>query len=453
MLMSIRVIVYRLRAIVDGMARRSPPIAASLCALALLACLPGCGDSSQGDGLPSRPSIEATERRCGPLGLIDVHGLVRLMPSEDGDVFLFGNTFDLYHQDYVGRVARVDPTGERVGRIRNSWHVFAAGSVEELAIVTDRGRLLPIDPETLVRAGPAYGQEHLFSKITAPDIVRGRDLSVYIGGQRFENDWPAVKMLDRSLAEEAVIYIVAPPIDTGSGFVGRVTALHSEPDAGEAGVLVGGVIATTRTPEARHGFVATLSRDVPPSAFGPTPEGRVEQIVVHPQIEFEPLRIVPDRHGHPWALAVEGHEGDRYVEARPMLVRIHPRTLEFVDRIRVPLPPNASQGGILAAIQLPGGDWLLGGSVCGGDRSWCQAWLLRMAPTGEVRWQQRTGRDTASTVTDLLLVGDRVLAGVTSSPYCCEWYELDYGAWLWELDLDGTCPDSPGLRRDGVVLY
>ena len=88
----------------------------------------------------------------------------------------------------------------------------------------------------------------------------------------------------------------------------------------------------------------------------------------------------------------------------------------------------------------------------GGRRSRRQSWVVKLDTDGAVEWSRRTGRDVASTVTDLYVGGGRLLAAMSSSQYCCEFDELDYDAWIWELDLGGHCPSVPTLRRDGDVF-
>ncbi len=149
-------------------------------------------------------------------------------------------------------------------------------------------------------------------------------------------------------------------------------------------------------------------------------------------------------------LAIEGHEGVRYESGTPYLARIDDDG-GLYDRIDIPLPSDASHGSILTAIELADG-WLLGGSACGESRGWCQGWIVKLDSNDAVEWSKRITRDVASTVTDLYVGGGRMLAALSSSQYCCEFDEFDYDAWIWEPDLDGSCPSVPTLRRDGDVF-
>lgn len=168
------------------------------------------------------------------------------------------------------------------------------------------------------------------------------------------------------------------------------------------------------------------------------------------QRELEPMRLVLDRSGEPFLLALEGHSGDRYQNGQPYIARID-RDGHLADRVDIPLPEGTEHGALLAAVDLDDG-WLLGGSACGRGRSWCEAWIHRTRGD-ETIWSSRLQRSVTATVTDLEVVGDRVVAALASSRYCCEFSHIDHDAWVWELDLeDGGCDAEPIFPLDGSLL-
>ncbi|MCB9529274.1 MAG: hypothetical protein R3F65_13170 [bacterium] len=168
------------------------------------------------------------------------------------------------------------------------------------------------------------------------------------------------------------------------------------------------------------------------------------------QRELEPMRIVLDRSGEPFLLALEGHSGDRYQNGQPYIARID-RDAHLADRVDIPLPEGTQHGALLAAVDLDDG-WLLGGSACGRGRSWCEAWIHRTRGD-ETAWSRRLLRSVAATVNDLEVIGDHVVAIIASSRYCCEFNDFDHDGWVWELSLDdGDCDVDPLFPLDGSLL-
>lgn len=409
-------------------------------ALVLPLALAGCGEAGD-DGLQrtARPGIDVDEMRCGPVEVTPIGRAERLLPLPNGEVYLVGNSYNRFRQP-SGKVIQFDPTGAQLPLVHTlGWPVMAV-------TLTDAGLVTAMDKASFYR-WPETDFEHPervvsvggIQELTALDLAHTGwgDLVSGVIGIAEGQDVPALMRVDPETSQMMGYWPYVnergqPVVD------GQFTGIVGGPDGD---IIAVGSGLDIRDSMNRVGFVIRLDLDV----------GRVQSVRQHPQDTFEPLRLVRDHEGRPTVLALEGHEGLRYENARPFLARFDEQG-DLVDKIAVPLPKGTSQGAILAAQPMPDGGWLLGGSACGEARTWCQAWLTRLDRFGAVQWSRMVPRDVAATVNDLIVVGTRLFAAISSSYYCCEFDELDYDGWLWELDLEGNCPLNPGLKADGAVF-
>lgn len=165
-----------------------------------------------------------------------------------------------------------------------------------------------------------------------------------------------------------------------------------------------------------------------------------------PQEAFAATGGVLARDWMPWLLVTTGSGAQGYSTGKPSLVRIDPETrLPSAERIAVPLPEGASRGALLDAVELPGGDWIVGGAVCAPDHGWCRGWLARVDRQGGVVWSRQTSRDAMTAVVDLMRVGDRVVAALAGSPSARRPLRyVHHTAGLWIVDTGGDCatPDD-----------
>lgn len=442
---------------------RRPLSSARCTVLAALALLTGCGllagcADTDVDGEPlrrgdERPGIDVAEARCGPVEVVPMGRAERFQPLPGGELYLVGNHYNRYRRP-AGRVVQFDPTGHLLPLdLRIGWPVRAMAMTER-GLVTGRDaggvhRWPPGDFDEAEELFPPYGDGALTGLDllwpTSDAIILARLRPTLIG-----DGIPQLMRLDLRTREPqwARDVTVADAGQYEPIISGRIRSLILEdPRPGTEGEVL--AVGTAYVPMPR------VPADAPRDWFGfsmrvDAQAGWRTMRRIYPQEVFEPMRLVADRFGRSVVLAVEGHRGDRYAEARPFVARIAPDGA-LVDRIPVPLPDGTRQGALLAAWPLDDG-WLLGGSACGESRQWCQAWVLRVDRDWRVMWSRLVGRDVAATVTDLWVRGHQVLAAISSSSYCCQFTDFDYDAWLWELTLDGHCPSTPGIQRDGAVF-
>lgn len=444
------------------------------CALALAwGCAPEVDAGLEPDDV-QRPNIETGADRCGPVEIVGLDHAARIIDGAGGALLIIGNHF-LPRQIPVGRIVRLYPDAEYDAQrfeLESPIHAVAA-SGNQMILTGDQGAgypwtLRPLAGEAAFNDGFAFWSITTFdSPVTTTTSVTGRGRHVFIGGsRRYGPDHrmrviPSVQGFRIGTGERVYLTPIYPPEGEGglNDEDARVNSLLYVPDADrllvagnnairiaiedpvdENGDPIPGPVYVDEPP--RLGMLATL-----------TAAGDLVKSRHWPQRELEPRKLVLDGQGRPWVLAVEGHQGKRYAEGRSFMARIDPVGLDIVERIEAPIPAGITLSGLLDAIPLDDGGWLLGGSVCGAERTWCQAWIARIDARGALLWERRTTRDVASAVTDLHLVGkDRVIATVSSSVYCCQWHRLHQDAWLWELELDGRCPVDGALKRDGRIL-
>lgn len=404
--------------------------------LALLGCAEVAGD----EALRERPGIDIEELRCGPVEVASFGRAERFVPLPDGEVFLVGNSYNRFRQA-SGKVVQFDPTGARAPLSYSlGWPVSSLAYAEG-------GLITAVDGAEYYRwtRGDFDHPTHVASvnglfQVTAVEMLRvGAD--DLVTGANAITDREAVPTVVRMDPLTGGVVWRAPYINNQGLPVieGDLTSLAVHAAAGEI-FGVGHGRPASGDPET-YGFFLRFDAET----------GALKQHREFPQIEIEPQRLILDRSGEPVVLGIEGHEGVRYEHAKPFLARFGERG-ELVDKLPIALPDGTSQGALLAGKAMQDGGWLLGGSACGEDRTWCQAWLVRVDRAGEVIWSQMVARDVAVTVNDVHVVGNRVFAALSSSYYCCEFDEFDYDGWLWELDLDGNCPLTPSLKRDGTVF-
>lgn len=416
----------------------------------------GCAGEELDQPQVHRPTIDAESDRCGPIEIVPIDHAEQIFDLPGGDLAIIGNDFDQFH-GADGHIVRIDPTGTRPSSEVNTNRAIA--SVALLAdsfLVTDfQGLQAHWDMQPLQlrrRLEPTR-----YDQVTALDAAVTPNQWLFVGGYTrlgFGSPRaPSVMAFDLTGEQpySTSIFIRVRPDGRIIGSDGEITSLlhvpgepellPGQPPESENRVLIAGADAPPSEAPDRLGLLAVVE-----------PRGYVNRKRYWPQVEMEPVRLLLDNQQRPWVAAVEGHTGDRYITAKPFLARVDMQTLDLLDIIRVPLPEEASQGGLLDALQLENGDWIVGGAACGDDRTWCQAWMARVDATGSVIWSRRATRDVAATVSKLHRVGDRVIATVSSSVYCCQWRELRQDGWLWALETDGSCPVESGLRRDGVIL-
>lgn len=421
-----------------------PPWPFALVALLIGVAAFACGEDALDPGPAWRPAIDAGVTRCGPLEVVPLDHAESIAALPGGDLVLVGNSFDPFHAP-SGHMIRFDPAGQRESEVIHLERSVAAltPAIDHL-LLTDHGGfhsrwgVRPL--ELLDRLDPSE-----FDAVTASETALTPGNHLFVGGYerlgQHSPRTPSVMVYDLDLQRSPLSARLRRTDASGNvlGSVGEVTALLYL--SGVDRVLVAGIDASPGDDPERFGFLAAL---------GPT--GLSFDLRHRPQAEFEPLKLVLDEQNRPWVLAVEGHSGNRYREAQPFMARVDPATLELRDRRVIELPDDASQGALLDAVALPDGGWIFGGSVCGEERTWCQAWLGRLDRRGQIVWSRRASRDVAATVSDLHLIGQRIVAAVSSSTYCCQWRELHQDGWLWSVDTDGTCPADNRLRRDGFVF-
>lgn len=400
--------------------------------------LAGCGEQPIDGQERGRPGIDPGERICGPVEVGPMGRAERFLHRPDGEIYLVGNSYNRFRQA-AGKVVQFDPTGAlRPLLFRLGW------SVDSMAL-TDRGLVTAMDrghfvswPEMQVDTPVTLGAFNWIQEMTTRELLPvGEDFVA--GGITLSQGEEAPVIFKMHPADQSITWYhtytnnrLQPAID------GRYVSIAARPDGDIVAVGRGlSVIDWT----SRYGFYVRVDAE----------DGTERVRRDHPQKDFEPVRLVHDRAGELVVLAIEGHEGVRYERARPFLARFD-RNGDLVDKLRVPLPQGTAQGAVLSALPMRDGGWILGGSACGEQRAWCQAWVVRIDRRGEVKWSRMVPRNVAATVNDLTVVGNRLFAAISSSYYCCEFDELDYDVWLWELDLDGNCPLDPALELDGTVF-
>lgn len=408
-------------------------------ALFVLLALTACDEVAGDEALRERPGIEVGEQRCGPIEVGPFGRVERLVPLPDGEIYLVGNNYNRYRLP-AGRVVQFDPTGaQRPLSYRLGWPAQAVA-------LTERGLVTGMDGVDFYRwtrddfDQPAHlGSYEEMRRIAAMDMVPvdAGHLVVGLLAKALGRDMPTLARFEPATGR--LIWRTPYITEVTALMSGRFTGVIASGDGAQI-IAVG----DSRPWDAARVVVGFVMRV----------DARTGDLVAskeYLQIEYEPQRLLLDRSGEPVVLAIEGHSGFRYENARPFMARIAADGSLFDER-HIELPEGTTQGALLAGRAMPDGGWLLGGSACGEARAWCQAWLLRTDAGGGVVWSRMVPRDVAATVTDLHVVGNRVIAAVSSSLYCCEFDELDYDGWLWELDLDGNCPLEPGLKRDGYVF-
>lgn len=410
-------------------------------ALFVLLTLTACDDVAGDEALRERPGIEVGERRCGPVEVGPFGRVERLIPLPDGEIYLVGNNYNRYRLP-TGRVVQFDPTGaQRPLSYRLGWPAQAVALTEQGLITgmdgVDFYRWTRDDFEQPTHLG-SYDE---MRRIAAVDLVPVDSGHLVVGSST------------KAIGREIPTLIRFDPA-TGRSIWHRPYLGQGPWSALTYGGFTGIVASRDGSQIIAVGHGRPLEETLVVAGFVMRVDARTGDFVAHKQylqVEYEPQRLLLDRMGEPVVLAIEGHSGFRYEAARPFMARIAADGSLFDER-HIELPDGTTQGALLAGHAMPDGGWLLGGSACGEARAWCQAWLLRTDARGDVVWSRMVARDVAATVTDLHVVGNRVIAAVSSSLYCCEFDELDYDGWLWELDLDGNCPLEPGLKRDGYVF-
>lgn len=399
---------------------------------AVLVCL-GCGQPvEEPDGL--RPPIEPREVRCGAAELVDFGRAERILALPGGRLAIVGNAFDRFREP-LGRILILDPTGELPPEQVTADFRFNAVDWARDAFFVARLRPLlfrvPVGDEA-----ERISVLHEISDITARDLLVQGDGSLVFGATD-PDGWASVPVVVRLGADGEVVWM-ARFTDREDRIVlsGHMTSVVQEAN--------GDFIATGggRRDAADQGRVNFIYRIDPD-------DGAIVSQRIYEQQDFEALRLITDTAGRAYALAVTGHQGNRYVTDKPLFARIAADGSLF-DRLTVPLPEGTAHGALLAAAQTEDG-WVLGGSACGEGRVWCAGWLVRVVD-GEVVWSRVVHRDSAAAVTDIALLGRRIVAVMSSSAYCCEYYGFDADAWLWELELDGSCPAERVFDPDGVLL-
>ena len=404
--------------------------------LALLGCGEVAGDAAE---RVERPGIDASELRCGPVEVAPIGRAERLVPLPNGEIYLVGNSYNRFRQP-SGKVVQFDPTGAQRPLVHElGWPVMAL-------TLTDQGLITAMDKASFFRWPEARFEdpEQVVSvggiqELTALELVRAGEHDLISGAKTIAAGEEVPAVFRVSPIDGSLVWWTPYVNSQGIAVIdGHFTSITTRPD-GQVIAVGKGIDAWNR--QDRYGVYVRFDAD----------RGFLQARREHPQKDFEPIRLVKDRQGEPVVLAIEGHEGLRYVNARPFMARFDDDG-GLIDKREIALPPGTSQGALLAARQMQDGGWLLGGSACGEQRAWCQAWIVRTDRAGQVVWSRTVARDVAATVNDLHVTGNRVFAAISSSYYCCEFDELDYDGWLWELDLDGNCPLDAGLKADGTVF-
>ncbi len=428
-------------------------------ALLLLAL---AGSIGCGDPLPvsERPPIEDVERRCGPSplpaltqprrllalpdGRLGVAGMRRVYSDEyydegqhyaeggawvtldptdaappaveltdsalydammKGDSLYVLQDWEIPHSDKMrSRLVRRPLDAWSEATVAGDWGGWRRLSFGFGSFVAVGGERSPAQPEFVARLYSYEGREARWLPFNGPRTWYG----LLMRGESKDVAWlPRTQLL----VEIGSVNMPADPLDLGGA-----SARHGY-------TMTRGYWTDPRWPE--HPRIVSLSHKL------------------HPQYEFEPLAMATDTAGAPWALAVEGHSGDRYRRAQPFMVRLDPETHQWTARIDPALPAVATQGALLDAVALPGGGWIVGGAACDEDREWCLAWVARLDRTGRTVWSREAARAPAMVVRDLVVDGDRIHAVIAGGQYCCQFEEIESAAWRWTLDLDGGCVASP----------
>lgn len=90
---------------------------------------------------------------------------------------------------------------------------------------------------------------------------------------------------------------------------------------------------------------------------------------------------------------------------------------------------------------MPGGDWLVHGTLCSDGFSWT-LWLLRLAPDGAVRWQARLGPMNENGLRGVAVADDGTIALSGWSVECCPDTFGNDVPWLMFVDPEGRCLDA-----------
>lgn len=137
-------------------------------------------------------------------------------------------------------------------------------------------------------------------------------------------------------------------------------------------------------------------------------------------------------------IAFEGRFNDRFGEGRSYIAFLDEGVV--VDKW-FPSPKRFPQAPLVIvndAKRIEEG-WMVGGSVCGSGRGWCQGWVAKFNEHRQVEWEHLIHRQAATTISNIELKEGSVYAAINASPYCCEAKDFDYESWILHVSYEGGC--------------